>query len=96
MVPLRDLVPYANSILCISVSFISHRPDRKRRTSKGQELELFIYYLLFIYLLPALQQINKRFLDFPLTSNECLLALIIVIIISNNNNKKGYSPQWHI
>ncbi len=39
-----------------------------------------IIYLLFIYLLPALQQINKRFLDFPLTSNECLLALIIVII----------------
>ncbi len=49
--------------------------------------------------IPALQQINKRFLDFPLTSNECLLALIIVIIIIiiiNNNNKKGYSLQWHI
>ncbi len=29
MVPSRDLVPYANSILCILVSLISHRPDRK-------------------------------------------------------------------
>ncbi len=25
----RDVVPYANSILCILVSFISHKPDRK-------------------------------------------------------------------
>ncbi len=29
MVPSRDLVPYANSILCILVSLILHRPDRK-------------------------------------------------------------------
>ncbi len=28
IVPPRDFVPYANSILCILVSFISHRPDR--------------------------------------------------------------------
>ncbi len=31
MVPSRDLVPYANSILCILVSLISHRPDRNAR-----------------------------------------------------------------
>ncbi len=29
MVPSRDLVPYANSILCILILLISHRPDRK-------------------------------------------------------------------
>ncbi len=31
MVPSRDLVPYANSILCILVPLISHRPDRNTR-----------------------------------------------------------------
>ncbi len=29
MLPLRDMAPYAISILCILVSFISHRPDRE-------------------------------------------------------------------
>ncbi len=34
--------------------------------------------------------INKSFLDFLLTSNECFIWLIIIIMI---NNKKGYSLQ---
>ncbi len=31
MVPSRDLMPYANIILCILVSLISHRPYRNAR-----------------------------------------------------------------